>query len=184
MKVHPTKALRSLVLLDLRSLHLAMNFLFSRLPYHACAPPASLLSLQSPPSLLCVYTFLLSSPLTLSITHATFPHLPVSLSRPLSRPLSPLHPPPPLFLPLFRDKVQEELQSIGSVKEELGIVQRIRPGWTKLLFWRDDYLVRNSLGPQKSTVIQNIANIQPTLSLSPSTIGRAYMKPLCIAHQP
>jgi hypothetical protein len=39
------------------------------------------------------------------------------------------------------EKVQEQLQSVGSVREELGEVERIRPGWSKLFFWRQGYLV-------------------------------------------
>ena len=41
----------------------------------------------------------------------------------------------------FREKVQEKLLSVGSVREELGTVERVRPGWSKLYFWNDDYLV-------------------------------------------
>ena len=46
-----------------------------------------------------------------------------------------------ISLKLIREKVQEKLLSVGSVREELGTVERIRPGWSKLYFWNDDYLV-------------------------------------------
>ena len=47
----------------------------------------------------------------------------------------------PFFRLLYRETVQEKLLSVGSVREELGKVERVRPGWRKLYFWNDKYLV-------------------------------------------
>ena len=99
---------------------------------------------------MCVlYLYLILPPsLSLPSPPASLPAcLSPSLSCPLSLP-SPLPPslsPPPPPLPPSRDAVEEKLESVESVRDELGEVERIRPGWRKLCCWNDDYLVGRCL---------------------------------------
>ena len=88
-------------------------------------------------------TILSSFPLLLSPSPSSYTS-PLTLSPPFSPPPLPLPiplspSPPPLSL--FREGVEEKLLSVGSVKDELGVVERMRPGWRKLCFWNDSYLV-------------------------------------------